>query len=139
MAVQERCPRRRLPRRNILLILPLVNFLAARRGWSMVPASFSTVPAFRPVRVARCTCSPSARAAISWKPSPTCWQLPIRRQFRTVTRTDETTYTEITIGEYGRDGWGPGGADLDWYCSSNTEAHHGVRPCTWKTAPSWSR
>jgi hypothetical protein len=57
-----------------------------------------------------------------------CWQLPIRRQFRTVTRTDDTTYTEITIGEYGRDGWGPGGADLDWYCSSNTEAHHGVRP-----------
>jgi hypothetical protein len=57
-----------------------------------------------------------------------CWQLPIRRQFRTVTRTDDTSYTEITIGEYGRDGWGPGGADLDWYCSSNTEAHHGVRP-----------
>ena len=57
-----------------------------------------------------------------------CWQLPIRRQFRNVTRTDDTTYTEITIGEYGRDGWGPGGADLDWYCSSNTEAHAGVRP-----------
>ena len=38
-----------------------------------------------------------------------CWQLPIRRQYRTVTRTDETTYTEVTIGEYGRDGWGPGG------------------------------
>ena len=57
-----------------------------------------------------------------------CWQLPIRRQFRSVTRTDDTTYTEITIGEYSRDGWGPGGADLDWYCSSNTEAHHGVRP-----------
>ena len=57
-----------------------------------------------------------------------CWQLPIRRQFRTVTRTDETTYTEVTIGEYGRDGWGPGGADLAWYCSSNTEAHHGTRP-----------
>jgi hypothetical protein len=57
-----------------------------------------------------------------------CWQLPIRRQFRTVTRTDETTYTEISIGEYGRDGWGPGGVDLDWYCSSNSEAHSGVRP-----------
>ena len=57
-----------------------------------------------------------------------CWQLPIRRQFRTVTRSDDSTYTEISIGEYGRDGWGPGGADLHWYCSSNTEAHHGVRP-----------
>jgi hypothetical protein len=57
-----------------------------------------------------------------------CWQLPVRRQFRTVTRTDETTYTEVTIGEYGRDGWGPGGQDLDWYCSSNTEAHRGGEP-----------
>ena len=54
-----------------------------------------------------------------------CWQLPIRRQFRTVTRTDDTSYTEVSIGEYGRDGWGPGGADLDWYCTANTEAHHG--------------
>ena len=35
-----------------------------------------------------------------------CWRLPIRRQFRNVTRTDDMTYTEITIGEYGRDGWG---------------------------------
>ena len=57
-----------------------------------------------------------------------CWQLPLRRQFRTVRRTDETTYTEVSIGEYGRDGWGPGGHDLDWYCSSNTEAHRGSEP-----------
>jgi hypothetical protein len=57
-----------------------------------------------------------------------CWQLPIRRQYRTVMRTDETSYTEVTIGEYGREAWGPGGADLDWFCSSNTEAHHGTRP-----------
>ena len=59
-----------------------------------------------------------------------CWQLPIRRQFRTVTRTDQTTYTEVSIGEYGRDGWGPGGHDLDWYCTANTEAHHGRRRST---------
>ena len=52
----------------------------------------------------------------------------MRRQFRTVTRTDDTTYTEVSIGEYGRDGWGPGGHDLDWYCTSNTEAHHGRQP-----------
>jgi hypothetical protein len=67
------------------------------------------------------------RSVVETKPD-VCWQLPIRRQFRTVTRTDETSYTEVTIGEYGRDGWGPGGHDLDWYCSSNTEAHHGVEP-----------
>jgi hypothetical protein len=52
-----------------------------------------------------------------------CWQLPIRRTFRTVERPDDTSYTEITIGEYDRRGWGPGGHDLDWYCSGNTEAH----------------
>ena len=57
-----------------------------------------------------------------------CWQLPIRRTFREVTRQDETAYTEVTIAEYDRRGWGPGGHDLDWYCSGNTEAHVGVEP-----------
>ena len=57
-----------------------------------------------------------------------CWQLPIRRQYRTVTRADDTSYLEVSIGEYGRDGWGPGGHDLDWYCSANTEAHQGQEP-----------
>ncbi len=57
-----------------------------------------------------------------------CWQLPIRRTFREVERHDGTTYTEVGIGEYDRRGWGPGGHDLDWYCSGNTEAHVGVEP-----------
>ena len=57
-----------------------------------------------------------------------CWQLPIRRLFREVERTDGTTYTEVSIGEYDRRGWGPGGHDLDWYCSGNTEAHVAPEP-----------
>ena len=57
-----------------------------------------------------------------------CWQLPIRRTFRTVERQDGTTYTEVSIGEYDRRGWGPGGHDLDWYCSGNTEAHVAPEP-----------
>ena len=57
-----------------------------------------------------------------------CWQLPVRRSYRTVERPDDTSYLEISIGEYERSGWGPGGHDLDWYCSSNTEAHVGVEP-----------
>ena len=57
-----------------------------------------------------------------------CWQLPIRRTFRNVERPDETSYLEVSIGEYDRRGWGPGGHDLDWYCSGNTEAHVGVEP-----------
>jgi hypothetical protein len=60
------------------------------------------------------------------------WQLPIRRQFRTVERQDGTSYTEVSIGEYDRRGWGPGGHDLDWYCSGNTEAHVAVEP-VWVT------
>jgi len=57
-----------------------------------------------------------------------CWQLPLRRQFRAVTRADGTSYTEVSIGEFGREAWGPGGADLAWYCTSNTEAHGGTEP-----------
>ncbi|MGI8522623.1 MAG: hypothetical protein ACR2K3_04840, partial [Nocardioides sp.] len=57
-----------------------------------------------------------------------CWQLPLRRQFRDVDRGDGTTYSEVQIGEYVRAAWGPGGHDLDWYCSSNTEAHVGREP-----------
>ncbi len=57
-----------------------------------------------------------------------CWQLPIRRTFRTVERQDGTSYLEVSIGEYDRRGWGPGGHDLDWYCSGNTEAHTAVEP-----------
>jgi hypothetical protein len=57
-----------------------------------------------------------------------CWQLPLRRTFRDVTRQDGTEYTEVTIGEYDRRGWGPGGHDLDWYCTGNTEAHTAVEP-----------
>ena len=57
-----------------------------------------------------------------------CWQLPIRRTFRTVERQDGTEYTEVGIGEYDRRGWGPGGHDLDWYCTGNTEAHVAVEP-----------
>jgi hypothetical protein len=64
-----------------------------------------------------------------------CWQLPIRRTFRTVERQDATSYTEVSIGEYDRRGWGPGGHDLDWYCSGNTEAHVAPEPVYVTHAP----
>lgn len=57
-----------------------------------------------------------------------CWQLPIRRTYRTVELPDGSSYLEITIGEYDRRGWGPGGHDLDWYCSGNPAAHVGPEP-----------
>jgi hypothetical protein len=67
------------------------------------------------------------REPLETKPD-VCWQLPIRRTFREVERQDGSSYTEVSIGEYDRRGWGPGGHDLDWYCSGNTEAHVAVEP-----------
>jgi hypothetical protein len=64
-----------------------------------------------------------------------CWQLPLRRTFRNVKRPDGTEYTEVTIGEYDRRGWGPGGHDLDWYCTGNTEAHTAPEPLFVTSAP----
>jgi hypothetical protein len=64
-----------------------------------------------------------------------CWQLPIRRTYRTVEQPDGTSYTEVSIGEYDRRGWGPGGHDLDWYCSGNTEAHVAPEPLYLTNAP----
>ena len=40
-----------------------------------------------------------------------------------MTRPDGSTYTEVSIGEYDRRGWGGGGHDLDWYCSGSPLAH----------------
>jgi hypothetical protein len=57
-----------------------------------------------------------------------CWQLPIRRTFRDVELPDGTAYTEVTIGEYDRRGWGAGGHDFDWYCTGNPEAHVAPEP-----------
>ncbi len=57
-----------------------------------------------------------------------CWQLPLRRSYRTVERPDGTSYEEVTVAEYDRRGWGAGGHDLDWYCSGNALAHVGSEP-----------
>jgi hypothetical protein len=57
-----------------------------------------------------------------------CWQLPVRRVQEVVERPDETTVTLTTLGEFDRRGWGPGGSDLHWWCSSSPEAHVGADP-----------
>ncbi len=57
-----------------------------------------------------------------------CWQLPIRRSYRDVTLPDETTHLEVSIGEFDRRGWGPGGLDLDWYCTGSPLSHGHAEP-----------
>jgi hypothetical protein len=56
-----------------------------------------------------------------------CWQLPLRRGFRDVTRPDGSTYHEVSLGEFDRRGWGAGGHELDWYCSGDPIAHVGTQ------------
>jgi hypothetical protein len=57
-----------------------------------------------------------------------CWQLPVRREQEWVTRPDSTRVLQTTIAEFDRRGWGEGGHDLDWYCTSSPEAHVGGVP-----------
>lgn len=57
-----------------------------------------------------------------------CWQLPIRRDYETRDWPDGSSVEVVVITEYDRRGWGPGGHDLDWYCSSATEAHTADEP-----------
>lgn len=57
-----------------------------------------------------------------------CWELPIRRTFETVTRPDDVEITVIGIEEFTRRGWGAGGTELHWYCTTATEAHVGAKP-----------
>ncbi|WP_434098126.1 hypothetical protein [Streptomyces sparsogenes] len=67
------------------------------------------------------------REPLETKPD-VCWQLPIRRSYAWIDRPDETRVLQITIAEYDRRGWGPGGHDLHWWCTSATSAHGGGEP-----------
>jgi hypothetical protein len=76
----------------------------------------------------------TGRHPLETKPD-VCWQLPIRRTFEWVERPDETQVLVVTIGEYDRRGWGPGGHDLSWWCTSSPEAHGGGEPVYVSYAP----
>ena len=56
-----------------------------------------------------------------------CWQLPLRRSWE-IREMGDKEITVVVIGEYERLAWGDGGADFDWYCTSNSEAHVGRVP-----------
>ncbi|MFH8992868.1 hypothetical protein [Streptomyces sp. NPDC017940] len=62
------------------------------------------------------------REPLETKPD-VCWQLPVRRTFDWIDRPDDTRVLQVSIGEYDRRGWGPGGHDLHWWCTSATSAH----------------
>jgi hypothetical protein len=64
-----------------------------------------------------------------------CWQLPVRRSQEHVERPDGTRVLVSTIGEFDRRGWGPGGADLHWWCTGAPLAHVSPEPLVETYAP----
>jgi hypothetical protein len=67
------------------------------------------------------------REPLETKPD-VCWQLPIRRTFEWVEQADGEQVLVVSIGEYDRRGWGPGGHDLHWWCTSAPSAHGAGEP-----------
>ncbi|ALC04911.1 hypothetical protein CDES_02250 [Corynebacterium deserti GIMN1.010] len=61
-----------------------------------------------------------------------CWQLPLRRLEAWEERADGHEMLRTTITEYNRRGWGNGGEDFDWYCSTAPRCHTNADPM-WKT------
>jgi hypothetical protein len=64
---------------------------------------------------------------LEYKPD-VCWQLPIRRDQEWAKRPDQSKILVSTLTEFDRRGWGEGGHDLDWWCTSSPEAHVGQEP-----------
>ncbi len=61
---------------------------------------------------------------MDYKPD-VCWQLPLRRD----DRDDEVEgHVTSTVGEWGRSGWGEGGAEFHWWCTEAREAYVGSEP-----------
>ncbi|WP_233195684.1 hypothetical protein [Corynebacterium sp. 13CS0277] len=57
-----------------------------------------------------------------------CWQLPLRRLEEWTDRADGKEVLVTTITEYERRGWGEGGEDFDWYCTTSPDCHAGEEP-----------
>lgn len=64
---------------------------------------------------------------LTYKPD-VCWQLPVRREQDWTKRPDGSKYLLSTLTEFDRRGWGPGGHELDWWCTSSPDAHVGTEP-----------
>lgn len=62
---------------------------------------------------------------LTWAKPEVCWQLPIRRVEDYEDRGDGQEILRTTITEYGRRGWGNGGEDFDWYCTTSPSCHGG--------------
>lgn len=57
-----------------------------------------------------------------------CWQLPLRRLEAYEDRGDGVEILRTTITEYNRRGWGNGGEDFQWYCTTAPSCHTAKDP-----------
>jgi hypothetical protein len=57
-----------------------------------------------------------------------CWQLPLRRDYDWREEADGNSTLIISVSEYTRGKWGPGGHEFDWYCTDNPMAHTANEP-----------
>jgi hypothetical protein len=76
----------------------------------------------------------TGRHPLETKPE-VCWQLPVRREQEWVDRPDGSRILRSTVSEYDRRGWGEGGHDLVWWCTSSPEAHVAAQPLYESYAP----
>ncbi|MGI8697356.1 MAG: hypothetical protein ACR2JQ_12055 [Mycobacteriales bacterium] len=76
----------------------------------------------------------TGRHPLETKPD-VCWQLPIRREQDWVDRLDNSRVLVSTLTEFDRRGWGEGGHDLHWWCTSAPAAHTGREPLVVSYAP----
>ena len=61
---------------------------------------------------------------LEYKPD-VCWQLPVRRDQEWTKRPDGSKILLSVLAEFDRRGWGEGGHDLHWWCTSSPDAHVG--------------
>lgn len=73
------------------------------------------------------------RQPLETKPD-VCWQIPFRLSYAWEHRAQTDTLI-MTIGEYSRAAWGPGGVNMNWWCTGNTEAHTAAQPLYQTCAP----
>ncbi len=71
---------------------------------------------------------------LTYKPD-VCWQLPVRREQDWIKRPDGSQILQSILTEFDRRGWGAGGHDLDWWCTSAPDAHVGTEPMYVTYAP----
>lgn len=61
---------------------------------------------------------------MSYKPE-VCWLVPLRREIATDVADDGEERVTTTITSYDRGAWGEGGADFDWWCTTDDDLAYG--------------